>query len=340
MRAELAYLRHRLFPDAKRWDPLLAIYYLTWGCDFSCPYCSDGQGNPYPEHKAEHLPAARVVELLKIIRGNCHNLEFTGGEPLLHPEVGRVLESLPALGFQETILTTNGWHLEKHLELAGRTLSKLVVSLDTLDADLARRWYGKGPGTLERIVSAIRSASRLPKTELVVSAVATRENCRGLPEVARFAWDLGATFACYPELRGTTAPEGLRESDGYVELYEFLIRHKRQGRKVFATLKALEWMRDLADFPCHPSTLVAIAPDGSVMWPCLEIGKIGGNLFEEPDLNRLYAKAMSTLGAPPRCGNQCHSACSLGFSSILEHPSTLLREVACGVRGALQGKTA
>lgn len=340
MLPELAYLRHRLFPRARRWDPLLAIYYLTWACDFRCPYCSDGQGNPYPAQGSRHLPAQRVVDLLRIVRRNCHHIEFTGGEPLLHPEVSLVLEALPSLGFQETILTTNGWHLESHLDLVGRSLSKLVVSLDTLDPARAQTWYGKGPDSLGRILSAIHAAARLPKTELVVSAVATKENCRDLFEVARLAWDLGATFACYPELRGTKAPEGLRDCDGYVDLYEFLIRNKKRGRKIFATTKALEWMRDLADFPCHPSTLVAISPDGSVMWPCLEIGKVGGNLFQEPDLDRIYSRALDTHGPPPTCGNQCHSACSLGFSSILEHPSTMLREIACGVRGAFPGNPA
>jgi hypothetical protein len=24
------------------WRPLLAVYYLTYSCDFRCPYCSDG----------------------------------------------------------------------------------------------------------------------------------------------------------------------------------------------------------------------------------------------------------------------------------------------------------
>ncbi|HOX52729.1 MAG TPA: hypothetical protein PKY05_14695, partial [Fibrobacteria bacterium] len=130
-----------------------------------------------------------------------------------------------------------------------------------------------------------------------------------------------------------------READGYVDLYRFLIEHKRKGRKIFATTKALEWMRDLAAFPCHPSTLVAIAPGGSVMWPCLEIGKVGGNLFLQPDLNALYAQAWEAHGGPPRCGNQCHSACSLGFSSILEHPSTLLREAFADIRGAIRRST-
>jgi len=40
-------LRHALVEDPRRWDPLLAVYYLTYACELWCPYCSDGAGRPY-----------------------------------------------------------------------------------------------------------------------------------------------------------------------------------------------------------------------------------------------------------------------------------------------------
>lgn len=330
------WLRHRGSRREERWLPFLAVQYLTYACDFRCPYCSDGEGVPYPRKAGAVLSAARLDALLARIRKACNHLELTGGEPLLHPEIGQILSNLPRHRFGETVLTTNGWHLGSHLEAVERSITTLVVSLDTLDPQRAAQWYGKGEKTLDVLLGRIREASRLKRTELVLSMVAIPDNLDEVPALLALSQELGATFACYPQLCGTRVPEGLLRDPRLGQAFAFLLAQKRKGAKVQTTAKALEWLRDGTSFECRPLTIVAVAPDGDVYYPCLEIGKVAGNLFEEESLDALLAKGKELHGPIPRCAAACPSACSLGFASILSHPATMLEEGLCRLKGALR----
>lgn len=338
MKDAWTWVKHRHFPRHDRWDPFLAVHYLTYACDFRCPYCSDGQGRPYPERAPGHLPEEKALELLRRIRGVCDRIELTGGEPLLHPSIEGILRALPALEFRETVLTTNGWHLPRHLDSVERSIDTLVMSLDTLDPVRAAHWYGKGPETLPRLLENLEQAARRFGRRMVLSAVATAETLEELPALMDHAHALGIHFACYPQLEGVRVPPTLSEHPGYRPVFQELLEAKRKGKRIWATTKALEWMRDLPKIPCRPFTLVAIEPDGRVFYPCLERGTHAGSLLEEPDLHRLRLQGLASHGPQPDCPTQCHSACTLGFASILQHPSTLLSEAACGLRRVLDEK--
>lgn len=97
-------------------------------------------------------------------------------------------------------------------------------------------------------------------------------------------------------------------------------------------MKYLEYMRDLRQFRCRPSTLVAVSPAGEVLYPCLEKGTIAGSLLEAPDLHALRAEGRRRHGPDPVCPNQCQSACALGFSLILDRPTTMVSELGSWYR--------
>jgi MoaA/NifB/PqqE/SkfB family radical SAM enzyme len=42
-----ASLSHLVHPASLKWRPILGVYYLTYACEFRCPYCCDGSGTPY-----------------------------------------------------------------------------------------------------------------------------------------------------------------------------------------------------------------------------------------------------------------------------------------------------
>jgi len=318
------YLHHRFMRNSRRWYPFLAVYYLTYRCDFRCPYCSDGLGIPYWKQSTANEPLSNVLHVLKRIRESCHSLEITGGEPLLYSEVDQVLAALPSLRFHETILTTNGFHLDRHWDAVDANLSTLVVSVDTLEAVRFDAWAGVGAGAFEHVLGNIKRAA-LGRPQLVLSAVATPENIADLYAVYELSQSLGALFACYPQLCGVKVPEALRTSSAYREFMQFLVLEKNKGRGIQATSKSLEWMRDLSLFECHPFTLVAVAPSGDVYYPCLEIGHRAGNILQN-SLHEIRTFGQNNFGPKPSCGNQCHSACALGFASILKHPTLLWEE--------------
>jgi MoaA/NifB/PqqE/SkfB family radical SAM enzyme len=333
------YLRHSASREPQGWHPLLAVYYLTYACNLRCPYCSDGAGTPYWKLHSDTLPAERVLALLRHIRATCDHLVITGGEPLRHPQFGRVMESLPNAGFDSVVLTTIGLEVEPHLEAICRAVRYLVFSLETLDEAKADANFGR-PGTLARILANIERARAMagPRTELILSAVATPDGLDDLYAVYEFARTRGMRFALCPQLIGVAPHPGLRSNPEYQQLFDFLIAEKKRGQAVNGTLAYLRQMRDLSKFDCRPSTVLAVSPTGDVFYPCLEIGHLAGNLLEQPDLHALRRQGKRLHGPEPACPNQCQSACALGFASILDQPLSMLTELGLMARAGLRRK--
>lgn len=334
------YLAQALGDDPRGWHPLLAVYYLTYACDFRCPYCSDGAQQPYYRLRSPVLPAEQALELLRRVRRHSDYLVLTGGEPLKHPGLDAVLEGLPAVGFDGVVLTTNGHDLEPHLARVARAIRYLVFSLDTLDHARADACFGRGPGTLARILANIDRADALrPRAgfEIVLSALATPDNLEDLYGVYDYARRRGFRFALCPQLQGVKAHPALHHNPAYRALYDHLIREKRRGGPVNGSVLYLEHMRDLRKFDCKPSTVLALSPTGDVFYPCLERGTVAGNLLEQNDLHAIRAAGRERHGPEPRCDNRCHSACALGFAMILSHPLSLAHEAMLGARNRLLG---
>jgi len=334
----LKYFSHLLVNSPNRWRPLLAVYYLTYACPFRCPYCSDGNGKPYHELASEILPGEQALKLLKAVRRHCEYLVLTGGEPLAHPDVNQVLDGLSSLAFRKTIFTTNAYGLGPALPAISRSISELVVSLDTLDQAKADEWFGMGAGTLQRILDNIEEAKkRLGRsTKIVVSAVATPGNLDDLFELCDYAWSRGFRLAVCPQLVGVKAHPDLAGDQRYRRLFDHLIKNKRAGRPVEGTIRYLEQMRDLGNFDCRPFTMLTVSPTGDVFYPCLELGNIAGNLLKDnpkgdsknSDLHTMRKEGLRKFGPQPQCGVQCHSACALGFATILNEPLALASELA------------
>ena len=118
---------------------------VTDRCNFRCPYCMPKEvfGRAF-----RFLPRDQILSYEEITRTvrllaelGLHKIRLTGGEPLLRadlPALVRMLhEAAPDL---EIALTTNGARLtELAPDLAAAGLSRVTVSLDSVDDDIFRR---------------------------------------------------------------------------------------------------------------------------------------------------------------------------------------------------------
>jgi len=323
------YVRHAVSRQPRGWHPMLAVYYLTYACEFRCPYCCDGSGKPYHELRSKILRGSELDQLLSRLRRACDHLVITGGEPTLHPDFGELLHMVPRHRFDSVVLTTIGHELHGQLPAIAAAVRYLVFSLDTMDEAKGDVWLGRGPGCHRAIVANIEAARRTPRRrfEIIISSVATPDNLDDLPVVNAFAREYGFRHAVCPVLRGVVPDPKLVTDPRYRAVFDHLIAQKRRGFAVNGSVKYLEYMRDLRPFRCRPSTLVAVSPAGEVFYPCLEKGTIAGSLLEAPDLHALRAEGRRRHGPDPVCPNQCQSACALGFSLILDRPTTMVSEL-------------
>ena len=84
----------------------VACTVFTGGCNFRCPFCHNS-ALVLPEKLAQDSSADEVLRFLRKRVGVLDGVAVTGGEPLLHPDMGDFLREVKALGFPVK-LDTNG----------------------------------------------------------------------------------------------------------------------------------------------------------------------------------------------------------------------------------------
>jgi GTP 3',8-cyclase len=123
---------------------------VTDQCNFRCKYCMPAEifGSDYPFLKKEEILTFNEIErLAKAFAGICvKKLRITGGEPLLRPDMPKLIEKLIKInGIEDIGLTTNGVFLMKQSEaLYHAGLRRLNISLDSIDDTLFQKMNGRG----------------------------------------------------------------------------------------------------------------------------------------------------------------------------------------------------
>ncbi len=110
---------------------------VTDRCNFRCRYCMPrerfGEGHTFLPRRA----MLSFEQIERFVRASLPlgltKVRFTGGEPLLRPELHRLVRMISALGV-ETALTTNASLLADQARLLAQSgLDRVTVSLDALD---------------------------------------------------------------------------------------------------------------------------------------------------------------------------------------------------------------
>ena len=76
----------------------VACTVFTNGCDLRCPFCHNAS-LAMPDREADTLDMDELMAFLKKRVGILDGVAVTGGEPLLHPEIGGLLERIKDLGY-------------------------------------------------------------------------------------------------------------------------------------------------------------------------------------------------------------------------------------------------
>lgn len=94
----------------------VACTVFTGGCNFRCPFCHNAP-LVLPERLAQDTTEQEVLDFLRKRRGVLDGVAVTGGEPLLHKDIGDFLGKVKELGFMVK-LDTNGSFPDRLIELA------------------------------------------------------------------------------------------------------------------------------------------------------------------------------------------------------------------------------
>jgi cyclic pyranopterin phosphate synthase len=148
---------------------------LTDRCNLRCSYCMPAEGLPWLP-RPEMLSAAEVNRLVRIAveRLGVREVRFTGGEPLLRPELVPIVAAAAALTPRPRLsVTTNGIGLERRAAaLVEAGLDRINISLDTLRPEVFQRLARRD--RLAAVLSGIEAAARAGLRPIKLNAVLMR----------------------------------------------------------------------------------------------------------------------------------------------------------------------
>jgi MoaA/NifB/PqqE/SkfB family radical SAM enzyme len=164
--------------------PLL-IFYPTGRCNSRCVSC-----DWWKQTGADDLTLDEIARLAESLPGlGTRMVVFSGGEPLLRPEVFDAAGLFRERGLGLHLLTS-GVLLERFADRVAQQFSHVIVSLDATSAPLYERIRGVDAlATVGRGVARLRQLA--PEIAIAGRATLHRANFRELPRLIEYAKSLG-----------------------------------------------------------------------------------------------------------------------------------------------------
>ncbi len=346
------YLRNRVCllicpPDQLyRLEPLTVIYHLVAQCNLNCAYC---EGLSCGDKAGlVSLPLADAQQVLRVIRTATDSLTFSGGEPLLYPDLLPLLQyARESLKFRRITLLTNGLLLTRG-ETVLPFLDRLVISLDALDPTHWSEAVGIPAAAAAQIIETVRQYASLQRKwgyRLLINAVLTPHTLPDALQLVQFCQEHRILMSISPQAINNWPHYDLLVSPAYRALLEQLIRLKQRGAPVVGSLAYLRTLRDMRPFPCYPMLSPHILPNGDWAYPCRPVQQSGGarggqlyNLREVGSWSEAVARAVGQYGPPPHGCLSCYQQCFVDISLMQERPLSLCYELlryAAGRRGGI-----
>jgi MoaA/NifB/PqqE/SkfB family radical SAM enzyme len=171
---------------------------LHSSCNYRCGYCfrsivPGGQVQQGP------LPLDVLDSITPLLNSVCWSLSLScAGEPLLHPQFQEIIDRINCTcGGLDVSLVTNGYEQTpaKQDILAGSIVSRIFVSVDTLQPALYGRLCGCSPDALQRVRGNIESLAKKRKKGgppyLFITAILMKSTLPSLPELAEWVCKSG-----------------------------------------------------------------------------------------------------------------------------------------------------
>ena len=241
---------------------------VTYRCPLSCVHCSS-DGRP---DQALQMDASRWRTILKdAAEMGVREVAFSGGEPLLWPDIVSAVAYARDLGLEAIVYTTGTAprHDEVFSELVSSGLTGVVFSLYSADPSAHER-VTRRRGSHELTCSALQSASSTG-TRAEIHFVALARTYRSLPAVVQLATSLGASrvsvLRFVPQGRGALLKSEVLSRLQALELKRSIEALRAEGRNV-RTGSPWNYLGINADPKCLAAQDCAVVGPNLCVYPC------------------------------------------------------------------------
>jgi radical SAM protein with 4Fe4S-binding SPASM domain len=216
------------------------LSYLFWEstlrCNLRCKHCGSSCG---PDAGGDELSSDEVLRILDTIAQDFDPrrifVSITGGEPLMRPDLVRVVEHMTSLGMRACIVT-NGVALDAHKAVALRQAGTRTISI-SVDGTRESHEAIRGPGTWSRALAAIGHARDAGFAAIEAITCVRPANLGSLSRIERIVREAGAglwrliTIDRMGRLSGCNAPEMWLGGAQVAQLLEFIKQRRAQLRQ-------------------------------------------------------------------------------------------------------------
>lgn len=168
-------------------EPSLAVIDITNRCNFRCPVCFAAAQEG--DHYLLDLPTVRkMLQALLDRPVPCRTVQFSGGEPTIHPEFPAILRMTREMGFTHLQVATNGFRLAdpdfaKLCEESG--LHTVYLQFDGMSDEVYLKM--RGLRLLEKKIAAVRAIEQTNMRIVLVPTIIAGVNVDQLGPIFRFA---------------------------------------------------------------------------------------------------------------------------------------------------------
>ena len=158
----------------------LPVIPITSACNLDCPICYTVNKNE-GAHMLSRDDFAAILDTLQAGSRRHDIINFSGGEPTLHPEMVEMLRMAREAGIGRLTVSTNGIKLtdESYLAALAEADVRVVLSLDTFDPAIDKKLLGAN--TVDLKLAVIDLLEKHDVTTTILPAVAAGLNDRDLP---------------------------------------------------------------------------------------------------------------------------------------------------------------
>ncbi len=251
----------------KKQYPFSASFITTHRCNFNCSYCNS------PNIREGEMTTEQIYEMIdELAEMGLQRIGFTGGEPLLFRDIGKIISHAKAKGIMTSMVTNGSLLKNKFAEI--KDLDLILLSLDgPKEIHEAVREKGVYEVTIDAIKLALASGKQV-WTQTVIS----KANLTQLDFVIDVAEELG--FRClfqpvfnYPLAADKkTIDQMIPDNLEYQKAINHLMERKKQGAPIVGSYSYFEYIRDNYPDKIYPNCkagflFCAISPSGIVA-PC------------------------------------------------------------------------
>jgi MoaA/NifB/PqqE/SkfB family radical SAM enzyme len=276
---------------------------LTANCNQKCKGCRYGRDFMTGSSLSYEIVANAIEDANK---AGFYRFRFYGGEPLLHPEINKIVSLCSKMGLNFCVVTNAVTLKERIDQLYKSGLRDIAIGVYGIGKEYDK--YVCIPGNFEKVEKSIATVrKRYNETvRLQMNWLLRRSTCT--PKSFQQAWNFAKRYQMkmqidllhYSVPYFQEGPDRIlqfrkEDKDNIRFLIDYILKHKKEEPEAFVQSEQLirsipDWILKRAEMriPCTAYQMLWIAPDGSVM--LCHVTFLLGNLHDQPLRNILRSR--------------------------------------------------